>query len=225
MKCTPQTWQGAHASIRRTGSLPLAGRAATMLIMLVVAAASVLALNVATAKPAHADTCPLSGQTAYLNQYIYSFANNQYVSAELPPVFSTGSPRYGMLRATAGQQGPWEMFTICAGPYFYSPITIQSEANHMFVSAELAYGGQLPKGMLRARSPQVGPWEKFAISCNGCLPDWHQYQIWSPAAGDLYVSAELAFPKPDDYGMLRARTGLGDVGPWEQFDIGPDFHS
>jgi hypothetical protein len=90
------------------------------------------------------------------------------------------------------------------GPY---TITLRSEANGLYVTAELGYTGTdngMPiAGMLRARATSVGPWEEFQTD-NEALK----------AANYTYVSAELSYTGTD-YGMLRARAAT--IGPWEKF--------
>ncbi|WP_242902279.1 fascin domain-containing protein [Actinomadura terrae] len=87
--------------------------------------------------------------------------------------------------------------------------TLVSDANGMFVSAELGYGGG-DYGMLRARASAADAWEKFAL--NGVDTTW---TLKSEANGK-YVSAELGYGG-GDYGMLRARADVADA--WEKYDL------
>jgi hypothetical protein len=62
--------------------------------------------------------------------------------------------------------------------------------------------------MLRARSEEVGPWERYTLGCKNDL-----LTIQSQANGK-YVSTELAYPAPFT-DLLRARATV--VGPWEMY--------
>jgi len=95
---------------------------------------------------------------------------------------------------------------------------LYSEANHMYVSAELGYTGAL-YGMLRARAATVGPWERFEFCYESQFSS--NFSMRSLANGK-WVAAEL-----NDttvwYGMLRARSS--SVGPWEKFYGGYEIQS
>ncbi len=92
---------------------------------------------------------------------IYSVANGLYVSAELG--YSGGNK--GMLRArtNVNKLGPWEVFNWYGG-FNNNEFEIQSNANSLFVTAELGYTGS-NYAMLRARtgSNSLGPWEQFYL--------------------------------------------------------------
>lgn len=90
-------------------------------------------------------------------------------------------------------------------------ISLRSQANGKYVSAELGYTGD-QNGMLRARADALGPWEKFDLCRNN---QNGLYSIRSEANGN-YVSAELGYTG-DQYGELRVRSGA--IGGWEQFRI------
>jgi hypothetical protein len=77
------------------------------------------------------------------------------------------------------------------------------------VSVELDYAGY-KKGMLRARSSSIGPWEKLRI----CRHE--NFQTIFSVAAQRYVSVELDYGGADE-GMLRARST--SVGAWEKFAI------
>ncbi len=190
-----------HAAAVMAGRLPFARHSVLVAVMLIATVGSMLAFNVASAKPAHA-----SGGSCYYHQAIKSVANGLYVSAEL----GDGGAWYGMLRARNSWVGPWELFTICDDA-FTGLTTIQSEANGLYVSAELGYGGQW-YGMLRARSSSVGAWEEFYTG----MVDYPNfiYRIQSNANG-YNTSARLDYSGAD-YGMLQAGFATW-VGSWEKF--------
>jgi hypothetical protein len=140
---------------------------------------------------------------------ITSQANGHLTSAELG--YDPSDYRYGMLRARATSEGPWEEFFVC---FNGSQSTIQSLDTGMYVSAELGYDTSDSRwGMLRARASSAGPWEQysFATSCNGnCL-------VIRSTANNRLVSAELGYGTSDwRYEMLRARAT--SEGPWEEFN-------
>lgn len=144
----------------------------------------------------------------WFGMWIKSNANGMYVSAELGgvpyPYYD-----YGRLRARATAVGPWERFTICQISAD-GLTTIQSEANGLYVSAEI--GADL---RLRARSDRVGPWEGFYLPWQGGYPSWPQDGLWiRSAANGQFVAAEMG-ATGNNYGLLRARSGA--VGPWERF--------
>jgi hypothetical protein len=74
------------------------------------------------------------------------------------------SANYGMLRARAGQIGPWEQYSIdCIGPSPSQDFVIIVKANNDFVSTEHGFTGS-DYAMLRARRPQSdgwGAWETY----------------------------------------------------------------
>ena len=82
----------------------------------------------------------------------------------------------------------------------------------MYVSAELAYGGDR-FGELRARASAQGPWEQWTV-----VPLNSTDVALRSDANGKYVSAELHYPG-DRYGTLRARADA--IGPWEIFRIVP----
>jgi hypothetical protein len=90
---------------------------------------------------------------------------------------------------------------------------IQSAYNGLYVSTELGYSGA-EKGMLRARSTSVGPWELYQL-CWRTGVGGPTYAIWSDGAAK-FVTAEIG-PEAAVYGMLRARSN--SVGAWEEFTI------
>jgi hypothetical protein len=92
--------------------------------------------------------------------YIISDANGMYVSAE----FGYTGNDYAMLRARSTSIGPWEKFTLTChvlpiGPQ-WSYLTIQSQVNGNYVSAQLGYTGS-DYAMLRASAQSVTPTEEF----------------------------------------------------------------
>ncbi|MEX5636599.1 fascin domain-containing protein [Parafrankia sp. FMc2] len=91
---------------------------------------------------------------------LYSPSSGYWVSVELGGDYS-GANRFAVLRARAGERGPWERFRIsCSVPL----CSLYSPAADKWVSAEL--GGQwssTEKGMLRARNADIGPWEQFQL--------------------------------------------------------------
>lgn len=149
---------------------------------------------------------PASAVTCNNNASLYSNANGKFVSAEL----GSGYPGdyYGMLRARASSPGPWESFTLCNwGTYW----TLESNANHRYVSVEVGYQGQW-YGMLRARGTTIGPWERLGKNNVGSPALFTLYSDQN----FLYVSAEIGTASTDwTYGMLRARAST--VGNWEVF--------
>ncbi|MFD7907099.1 hypothetical protein ACFV4G_33275 [Kitasatospora sp. NPDC059747] len=90
---------------------------------------------------------------------------------------------------------------------------VRSAADNLFVSAELARGGDAYAG-LRARSGGVGPWEQY----NLCRNNRNGLYAIRSAANGRFVSAELAFGGTD-YAELRARADV--LGPWEQYTVEP----
>lgn len=102
---------------------------------------------------------------------------------------------------------------------YANPVAIKAFANGLWVSAELAYPGQ-DNGMLRARAPEIGPWEVFFL----CFESGTGRVAFQSAENGLFVSAEKAYPGRDN-GMLRARAPI--VGPWElfTFEFGPGYVS
>jgi hypothetical protein len=161
-------------------------------------------LSSVIAKPAPRNA---AGPACTQNVTITSIANNNFVSTEL----GYAGNNYAMLRARATAEGPWEKYNVCYHPssrFNQGYWTIQSQANGLYVSAELGYAAN-EYAMLRARASIVGPWERYnVVSCGfGCSA------IQSQANG-LFVSAELGY-SGDQHGMLRARA-FG-IGPWEQF--------
>jgi len=84
---------------------------------------------------------------------ITSAANGKYVSAE----FGWSGDNYGMLRARATVEGPWEEYALCT---YGSGYVIASLANGDYVSTELGWTGDR-YGILRARASSVGPWEQY----------------------------------------------------------------
>jgi len=90
---------------------------------------------------------------------------------------------------------------------------IRSNANGLFVSAELGYSGN-DAGLLRARTPftSLGPWEVFDIITNS--DGTHTLQS-TPLGNQEYVSIELGYSGPH-YGELRARAP--QISLWEEFD-------
>lgn len=139
---------------------------------------------------------------------ITSLANGRLVSAE----FGYGSSdwRYGMLRARATSEGPWEEFYVC---FNGSNSTIQSLHDGSYVSAELGYGtSDYRWGMLRSRASSAGAWERYTFASCGtdCVT------IQSSTSFHRFVSAELGYGSTDyRWGMLRARATT--VGAWERF--------
>ena len=93
-----------------------------------------------------------------------------------------------------------------------SDLILRSNANRLYVSAELNYPSP-NDAMLRARNSTKGPWESWMAVR---LPTGH-YAIRSNANG-LYVSVELGYGGADQ-NELRAGTGASSVGPTEVFDF------
>ena len=144
------------------------------------------------------------------NTVIISQGNSLYVSTDLDQ--GGDDEKWGMLRAGwARSIGPWELFTLCYdGTNFDGVMTLRSQANNMYVSAEFGYTGS-SYAMLRARASSVGPWEQFYLRNN-----WNGTWSISIYPGTQWVSAELGFSERS-YGMLRARSG--SAGPWEIFSM------
>jgi hypothetical protein len=92
-----------------------------------------------------------------------------------------------------------------AGAYY-----IYSWANLKYVATERDYPGG-SKGMLRARSLTIGPWERYSF-----LGTDHGTFLILADANTLYVSAELNYGG-EDWAMLRARAW--PAGPWEDFRL------
>jgi hypothetical protein len=141
----------------------------------------------------------------YAPVYIYSPANQKYVSTELG--YSGGS--YAMLRARATAFGPWETYSVCRDQN-NGITTIKSAVNLLFVSAELGYSGS-NYGMLRARASSQGPWETWYTPVD---PGSGNSTFFFNISNDRYASAELGYVG-SNYGMLRARAN--SVGSWETF--------
>ncbi len=141
------------------------------------------------------------------NMAIRSLANGMFVSADL----ARDSNESGMLRASwAGTIGPWELFTVCFESTWWAGImSIYSQANGRYVSAEIGYGGP-SYAMLRARHGGVGPWERFILHNN-----FNTFSIQSEANGQ-FVAAEIGW-SGRSHGMLRARNSF--IGPWEKFEF------
>nr|WP_062336567.1 hypothetical protein [Herbidospora sakaeratensis] len=89
--------------------------------------------------------------------------------------------------------GEWEKFSLCPGPGYK---TLYSCGAKRYAGAD--------KGMLRARSDSVKPFEQFTVDCN----TGNYCTIRSPANGK-YAN--------DCYPMLRARADT--VGSYEKFLI------
>ena len=85
--------------------------------------------------------------------------------------------------------------------------SIQSDANSLYVSAELSYPSPY-NGLLRARASRISDWERFYLSYDSSS---RTYSIQS-AANTLYVSAELS-----NGGMLRA--SASSITGWERFKL------
>jgi hypothetical protein len=88
--------------------------------------------------------------------------------------------------------------------------TIRSNANGLFTSTEVSYGGG-DYALLRARAASVGGWEQYTLIPQ---PDG-TYAIQSSANG-LFVTAELGNPG-STYAELRARSNA--IGSWEKFRL------
>jgi hypothetical protein len=127
---------------------------------------------------------------------IESVANGLFVSAELLDPDNS----YGQLRARASAASAWEGFTIAAAATDANGVTIwtiQSQANGLYVSAELLDQGD-DYGRLRARSFTAGFWESFYIDCSTT----GTCAITS-VANQKRVRAETGFTG-NRYGLLRA---------------------
>jgi hypothetical protein len=94
----------------------------------------------------------------------------------------------------------------------YSNRWISSDANGLYVSAELGYTGN-NYAMLRARGTAVGSWELFRVCFNGGYDTIQSQANWK------YVTAELGY-SGGSYGMLRARATT--VGAREKFVVNCD---
>jgi hypothetical protein len=92
------------------------------------------------------------------------------------------------------------------------PLVVRSDINSLYVSAELAYGGDR-YGELRARAYDQGSWEQWTVVPLNAT----DVALRSDANG-LFVSAELAYGG-DRYATLRARAY--GVGAWEVFRLVP----
>jgi hypothetical protein len=90
--------------------------------------------------------------------------------------------------------------------------TLRSEANGLYVSAELGYSGG-NYGQLRARAMSRGPWEEFQL----CVNYGGTFSIWSNANA-RWVSTEVNYPAGNQY-MLRARAT--QIGSWEEYIPAP----
>ncbi len=114
-------------------------------------------------------------------------------------------------RTAISSIGPWERFLpVCVnGPG--EVYALQSAYNGKYVSAELGWTGDR-KGLLRARSDTIGPWEQFQINF---INNGNDVALKS-MANKLYVSAELGWTGTSK-GELRAREGT--IGAWETFGI------
>ena len=143
---------------------------------------------------------------------IYSVANGLYVAAELG--YTGGN--YAMLRArtSPSKVDGWEVFNWYGGTSS-NTFEIQSNANGLFVAAELGYtGGNY--AMLRARtsSSKIDGWEQFYWYYNSTTG----ISLIESAANNLFVAAELGYTG-GNYAMLRARTSPSKVDGWEQFIV------
>jgi hypothetical protein len=139
------------------------------------------------------------------NVVIKSTANQKYVSAEV------GGADYAMLAADSATVGSLQQFSECYDPQT-GAISFRSNANGLWVSAELTYGGN-NYAELRARATTIGPWERYRLvgSAGGVV-------AMESLANQQYVSAEILYQSP--YAdLLRARSA--SVGPWEQFTVTP----
>jgi hypothetical protein len=94
---------------------------------------------------------------------------------------------------------------------------IWSKFNGLYVSTEVGYpAGE--KGLLRARSATVGPWELYQI----CAPkaSGEPRYLWSDGAAK-WVTAEDG-STGEWYGAMRARSN--SIGAWEEYGfIGHTF--
>lgn len=170
-----------------------------------------------------------SATSAYLN-FVRSERTNQppiggggYDFVEGPLLLNPTDFLAGKAAITGGQQDSihtaaavWIFNSYFNNYYQLSPsgdfpITLRSDANGNYVSAELGYtGGNY--AMLRARAASQGPWENYTAyyipTSNG-----NEIAIRSNANNN-YVSAELGYTG-NNYAMLRARASA--VGPWEKY--------
>lgn len=151
---------------------------------------------------------PTSGSGAglcYWNDSLQPYAIDGGQDAIAPRTDLTGA-WYGMLEPVTSSSSTAEQFDICyslQGDYWY----LVNNGNGLFVSAEVEYPGAY-NGILRARSEEVGPWEKYQVACHDGL-----ITIKSMANGK-YVSTEIGYPGNFN-GVLRARAST--VGPWEMY--------
>jgi hypothetical protein len=160
---------------------------------------------------------PIPGIDGSVSNFSASLANNLLVAAEIG--YAASNPLYGMLRARTRPEnvGPWEKFIVDdLNPDDNGRVAIRSNANGLYVSAEIGYSSSDPRyGMLRARARTVGPWETFrwGFYNSGTVYGYSNVLI---AANGSYVSTELGYTG-STYAMLRARPNQKSIGPWEQF--------
>ncbi|WP_371785072.1 fascin domain-containing protein [Streptosporangium subroseum] len=139
-------------------------------------------------------------------------AEGYYAVAELGYAYP-GNDK-GMLRTRSMTIGPWEQFYFIWDSGTSSWLLFSIGASS-YVTTELgyAYPGN-DRGMLRARSTAIGPWEQFELLFSSGSGT---YALRSKANG-MYVTTELGYAYPgNDRGMLRARSTT--IGPWEQFQL------
>jgi CHAP domain len=97
---------------------------------------------------------------------------------------------------------------------------LASTIDRLFVTAEMGFNGTGPasNGVLRARTVAPGPWESIDINYlhdQDPTAPANAVTLYSTAARN-YVSAEFGWTGQDK-GILHARRGSTEVGPWETF--------
>src|SRR4051812_7797233 len=103
------------------------------IVRCVAATCMILATSLVAAIPAEGT----ESLACRANSSFQSAANAYFVSAQLDRSWES---ERGILRAGWAQsEGPWEMFTICDNTD--GTVSIMSQANGLWVSAEVGYGG------------------------------------------------------------------------------------
>lgn len=161
--------------------------------------------------------------------YIFSYAANNYVSAE----FGWSGTQRGILHARSGSTspGPWETFyTTSNNDGTLSLSVYDNSGTRYYVSAEDGWTGN-SYGILRARSTSIGPWEKFQINSR-FISGWDNYpSAWKTPARDSFANlwgynrecvSFAAWKIYENSGGTQVPTGTAVPSDWATYSINVD---